>query len=198
MRLQSALLVVCGIALAACSDDPTSPATSFSGSLSFNYTGAGASAATSFSANGSVTPSTIIGNSGFGSNSWALADVNAANGETDIFASVPVTSSTWNNAIITVDRTSIGASTIDPSCSANVCTSVTVVFGTNASESTDAYECELTSGSVNISSVTSTNVTGSFSGTGTCTFTATGATSNFTVTSGVFNTDVATNLPGGA
>jgi hypothetical protein len=192
MRLQRALLVVCGIALAACSDSPTAP-TTVSGSLSFNYTGAGATAATTFSANGSLP--TNIGLGGWGTNSWAAADVDAAAGETDIIASVPVTASTWNQAVITIDRTTVGNSTISSSCSAANCTSVTVIFGTNAGFTSDTYECELTTGTVNISSITSATVTGSFSGTGSC-FNSLGAQSNFTVTSGVFSAGVASQLAG--
>jgi len=192
MRLQSALLVVCAAALAACNDSSTAP-TTVNGSLSFNYTGAGASAATTFSANGDV-PTSVV--NGFGSNSWAAAEVDAANVETDVVAFVPKSSSTWDEAVITVNRTSIGSSTISSSCATSNCPSVTIIFGVSQAQSTYTYLCELTNGSVNISSISSSRVTGSFSGTGTCT-NSLNVVSNFTVTSGIFDAGVTTQAIGG-
>lgn len=190
MRLQSVLVLALGVALASCSDSPTEPTVGASGSLSFTYTGAGAANATSYSASGAI-PVNI--NNSFGSNSWAAGSVDQANGETAIAASVPRTANTWDLTVITIARTTTGTSNINAACTANVCTDVSIVFGSSQTETSFTYLCVLTSGSVTISAISSSNVTGTFSGTGTCS-SATGAVTQFTITGGTFNVGVTTQL----
>jgi hypothetical protein len=183
--------MACGIALASCGgDDPTEP-TTVSGSLAYSYTGAGATSATAYSASGSI-PLNVTNN--FGTNSWAAGSVNSTNSETDIAASVPRGNNTWDLTVITINRTTAGTAQINASCTAANCTEVAVIFGSSQTESSFTYFCELTTGSVTISSISSSNATGTFSGTGTCT-SATGVTTNFTVTSGTFNVGLTSAVP---
>jgi hypothetical protein len=186
VRLNSAFVLALGVVLAGCGDSPTEPTLGVSGSTSFTYTGAGAANATSYSASGAV-PANF--ETTWGSSSWAAGGVDGT-AETDIIASVPRTSSTWDVAIITINRTTPGTSTISSSCTANVCTSVSVIF--NASQdllTSYSYFCTLTTGSVTISSASATNATGTFSGSGTCVNSA-DVESAFTITNGSFNVGI--------
>ena len=192
VRLSKIFLVAGAIALAGCSDDPTSPNTGVSGSLSFSYTGAGATSATSFSASGAA-PSDVNGNAG--TNSWAVGGVSAADVQTVIVASVPKTSTTWDQTVIGIDRTTVGTSAIGSSCTdENSCTGVFVTFGTNQAGTAFTYFCSLTSGSVTISAISSTNVTGTFSGTGTCFTSSSGTPTSFAITNGTFNVGITSQL----
>jgi hypothetical protein len=189
VRLKSAFLLAFGAVVAGCSDSPTEPTIGVSGSTSFSYTGAGATSATSYSASGAV-PANI--ETTWGSSSWAAGGVES--GETAIMASVPRASNRWDITIISIDRTSIGTSNIVASCSANVCTSVSVIF--NVSQdlfSSFNYFCTLTTGSVTISSITSTNVQGTFSGSGTCS-NPSDVETPFTVTNGAFNVGITPDI----
>jgi hypothetical protein len=190
VKIKSILVGLLGVALAGCSDDPVSPTGTVSGSLSFNYTGAGTTSSTAYSASGNVP--TNVGTT-FGTSSWAAAGVDATAGETAVIASVPKTTTTWDLTVITAARTTTGTSNINANCTANACTTVTVFFGSNQSETAFTFFCELTSGTVNITAISSTNVTGTFSGSGTCE-TPTGASTPFTVTNGTFNTGISTQL----
>jgi hypothetical protein len=183
VRLKNALLLACGIALAGCGgDDPTSPL-SVSGSMSFTYTGAGAASATLFSASGAPDLTSPDGN---GTTPWATGNVYTTSGYTDITASLPKTSSTWDNAAVTINRTTTGTNNISASCvSGSNCTGVSISFGTTASGGY-AFVCSLSSGTVTISSISSSNATGTFSGTGNC-FSSGGVQSSFTLTNGTFN-----------
>jgi hypothetical protein len=190
VKIKGILVGLLGVALAGCSDDPVSPTGSVSGSLSFNYTGAGATSSTAYTASGNV-PANV--QTTFGTSSWAAGGVDAAAGETAVIAAVPKTSTTWDITLLTAARTTTGASTINASCTASACTTVTVIFGSNQSETSFTFLCELTTGSVNITAISSTNITGTFNGTGTCE-TPTGASTPFTVTNGTFNTGISTQF----
>jgi hypothetical protein len=190
-----ALLVACA-GLAACGDDPASP-NGISGSLGFSYTGAGAAASTSFSANGTI-PSTVgssTGGNNLGSGSWAAGSISPTTNYTTVGAAISRSSSAWDVTSISIARKTVGTSTVDPNCDdeAQNCTGVFVFFNFNPNGDTFSYMCALTTGSVTISAISATNITGSFSGSGEC-FTPTGAFSSFTVTNGSFNVGVTTQL----
>ena len=189
MRFKVALLA-CSVALLGCSDDPVSP-TGVSGSLSFSYTGAGATASTTFNANGAIP--TNIGNS-FGTGSWAAGSVSQTSNYVVIGGSIAKTSTTWDLTSIGIARKTVGTSTIDSSCDEEEeCTGVFVSFNQGQSDNAFTHYCWLTSGSVTISAISSTNITGTFSGSGFC-YSHTGAETAFTVTNGSFNVGVTTQL----
>jgi hypothetical protein len=188
MKLNKVLVLASAIALAGCSDDPPTGPGSVSGSLSFNYTGAGATSAQTYTASGTAPANPETDN---GTNAWAVGGVSTAENATVVLASRPVSgsTSTWDQIFVITNRTSAGTETIDSGCddeAASNCTGIMLFFGTNASGTTASYTCFLTTGSVTLSNVSTTNVTGTFSGSGSC-FSATGATSNITITNGTFN-----------
>jgi hypothetical protein len=184
-------------ALASCGgDDPTDPNTGVSGAMSFSYTGAGASSSTTFSASGSI-PLNVGSDtsSNLGSGAWAAGSVSPTANYVIVGGVIPRSSTAWDITQVSAARKTVGTSTIDPNCDAEAtnCTGVFVFFNFNGNGDTFSYLCQLTTGTVTISAISSTNITGTFSGTGQC-FTALGATSNFTVNNGTFNVGVTTQL----
>ena len=187
MRIKVALLV-CTVALLGCSDDPTSP-TGASGSLSFSYTGAGATASTSFNASG-----TIPTGGSLGAGSWAAGGISETSNYVVVGAAISRTSATWDITSIGIARKTVGTSSIDPNCVEDeLCTGVFVTFGQGQTDATFSYTCALTTGSVTISAISSTNASGTFSGTGFC-YSPAGAETAFTVTNGSFNVGITSEV----
>jgi hypothetical protein len=183
VRITRALFVVLGVALASCSDNTTEPTIGASGSLSFSYTGAGAASATQYSATGAIPSNFGVNN---GSSAWAAGFTDASTTQTGVVAFVPKGGNTWDETIISINRATVGSSTIG-TCTADNCTEVAVMFGANQNETNFTYSCTLTTGTVNITAISSTNVTGTFSGTGTCFQAGATGTTAFAVTNGTFN-----------
>jgi hypothetical protein len=195
MKLKSVLAFAFAVALAGCGDSTTPTVTI--GSLSFTYTGAGAATATTYAATGTI-PATVNtnGTSSLGTIPWAAGSVDQTNNFTIIGASVPRTPTTWDVTNIVATRTTVGTSPIAANCDdpeATDCTGVMALFGMNPNGDSFAYLCALSTGSVTISTITSTNITGTFSGSGAC-FTEEGAASAFTVTNGIFNVLITNQL----
>jgi hypothetical protein len=191
VRIRSAFLLALGVAVAACSDNPTEP-TGVSGSLSFSYTGAGTTSATTYSASGSI-PTNI--NSSLGSNAWAVGSVDPNSNYVVVGAVIPRTSTTWDITSVGIGRKTVGTSDIDPNCDIESpdCTGIFVLFGQGQTDSNFSFGCSLTTGTVTITSISSSNITGTFSGSGDC-FAPNGAFSDFTVTNGTFNVGISTQL----
>jgi hypothetical protein len=188
------LLFAISIALAACGGDATSTTapsavtTSTAGTVSFSFTNG---AAGSFSASGS-TPTTNT--SVFGTAPWATGVRDDAKQALVVVGIVPKTSTTWDFAMIRIKRLTVGSNTIIAPCADSSCTGLIIAFESNQGGSVFTLACVLTSGTVSISSLSSTRATGTFSGSGTCAGQA-GATSAFTVTGGTFDVPV---VPGTA
>lgn len=185
MKITRALSLVLAVTVAGCSDSPNEPETvGVSGSLSFTYNGAGAATATQYSATGAI-PSNFGTNNG--SQPWAAGAVDASSNATIVYAFVPNGSNSWNWSYIQINRTTVGSSTIDPSCSSSTCTEFGVWFGMNSNGTNYTYICTLMSGTVNITAISATNATGTFSGTGQCDVAGSTTPTTFTVTNGNFN-----------
>lgn len=183
--------------LAACGSDSKSPTDinngNVSGTASFTYTGGGGG---SYSATGAIA-SSAIQTTPFAT-TWATGWKDNSDNSTNIAANIPRTGGLADFLVITINSQTTGAATIDPNCSptnTTSCNEVVFVIGMNASGETFSYGCLLESGTITILSISSTNATGSFAGSGTC-FDASQATSAFTVTNGSFNVPLLTNIPG--
>lgn len=180
--------------LAACGGDSTTNPidVATSGSMSFNYTGGGNG---TFSATGGIT-SAALASSPY-TTTWAAGFKEASDNSTTIAANVPRTATTSDISAITVKGQSTGTFTIDPSCvetSTSTCNDVLLITGWASGGQTFSSSCLLSSGSITISTLSSTNAVGTFSGSGTC-FTATGASSVWVVSNGAFNVPVLANAP---
>lgn len=165
--------------------------TGASGSLSFSYTGAGATAATSFSASGAI-PSNI--DNGLGSGSWAAGSVSPTTNYVEIGAAIPKTSTTWDITVVQIARKTVGTSSISGTCEdEEECTGVFVIFNQGQTDNSFTHYCYLETGSVTISAISSSNISGTFTGSGFC-YAPTGTETPFTVTNGSFNVGVTTQL----
>jgi hypothetical protein len=159
---------------AACSDEESG----LNGSLSFNHSG---SISGSFSAVGRFP---IFGE--FGTSAWAMGSRDDQNDVIGVIALAPRESGRYDMVVLAVPRVAPGSATIDANCSGPACAVVTVEFGLSEEDSDFSHLCFLDAGTVAISAISDTRVSGSFSGTGTCTD-DTGATTSFGVTSGSFS-----------
>lgn len=196
MRFKPVAVIACLSLLAGCGSDTTSSVDitngTISGSLSFNYTGAGSG---TYNATGAVSVATLSSTPYV--TTWAMGFKNATDNSTNFAANIPKSGGTSDFALVSVKGQSTGTVTIDPSCSptnTNSCSGVALLLGQNSSATTFSYLCTLTSGSITIASLSGTTATGTFSGSGTC-FTGTGTSSAWVVTNGAFNVPVLPNVP---
>ena len=193
MKISYAFALVLAAAVAGCSDSNEPGTTGVAGQFTFSYTGAGVANATTFTANGAMPTNAIVNN---GTNPWSVGyvDASATAPSTTIIGVVPRSSTTWDMALVNIDRTTVGTSNISSTCTADNCTSVGVAFGSNQNETNYLYSCTLTSGTVNLTTINATTAAGTFSGTGTCFNSQTGAETPFTVTNGSFNVGITSQL----
>jgi hypothetical protein len=174
--------------LASCSDDKVGPGGVVTGSFSFNF-GGGISG--TYSASGTF-PTNASQQS---TSNWSAGQIETSENQVWVAAAVPASSTTHNYALLITDRTTVGTSTIVSSCSASNCADFIFLFGaSNSSTAIDpAQTCFLTSGTINITSISSTRVTGTFSGAGNC-VSSSNVTTSFTVTSGTFDVPLVAGL----
>jgi hypothetical protein len=185
VKISRAFLLLLGASLAGCgSDNPNEPTVGASGTLSYTYTGAGAATATQYTATGAMPSNYGVNN---GTQPWAAGAIDASSNATIVYSFIPKTSNSWDWSFIQINRTTVGSSSIDVNCTADNCTDFGVWFGTNGNGTNYSFICTLTTGTVAITAITSTNATGTFSGSGTCFASGTGAETPFTVTNGSFN-----------
>lgn len=180
-----------GLALISCSSDSTTAPTTVgeSGSMSFSYTGAGGGG--SYSAAGAVPASTQNQNT-FGATAWAAALLALSSSTSiDVISAIPRSTTTWDLASVELGQQTIGTFQINTSTCTSVCNAVVVEFGMNANGSTFTYICTLTTGTITLTSKSSTRIVGSFSGSGTC-ITSTGVSSAHTITNGTFDVGIFT------
>lgn len=196
MKFKRTALIVSLSFLAACGSDSTSPSDiingAISGSLSFNYTGGGGG---SYSATGAIT-SAALASSPF-TTTWAIGFKNATDNSTNVAANIPKTTNVSDIAAISVKGQSTGTFSIDPACTVtktSTCNDVSLFIGQNSSTGTFGSVCTLTAGSIGISSLSSTNATGVFSGSGSCVSSA-GSVSTWVVLNGTFNVPVLASVP---
>ena len=185
MRLAH-LPILAGLAVLASCGDSTSPDVTVSGSASFTFTGGGGG---TFSATGGISAADINSSTVPYTKNFAAGYTSSTDNSTNVVANVPTTGGLSNLMVVTFKGQTAGTGTISGTCSSSSTVSCNDVFfeiGQSAGGSSYSYLCFTTSGTVTVTSISSTNVTGSFSGSGSC-VTPTGATSAFVVTNGTFN-----------
>jgi hypothetical protein len=163
--LLGALLIVA----TSCSDS-TGP-DAFGGSLSFSYSGATSG---TFNASGSILAEDPL------ASTWAVGTRDEENEILTVAANFARSSNSFDDIVIDLPQLTTGTVTV-----ANGAT-IVMTFARNASGTTAAWDCALTSGSVTVTSLSGTRGRGSFAGTGSC-FPPTGAPVAFTVTNGSFD-----------
>jgi hypothetical protein len=192
MRLRPFALIAALSLLSACgSDSPTAPG-AVSGTVTFTFTGGGGG---SYSATGGIL--STASDATAQSTTWSAGWKDNADASLNI-ASNQVTSSTLSNFFgIVINRQTVGTATINSSCvstSTTSCTDVILFIGFTAGGSSN-FICALDAGSVTVATVTSSRITGSFSGTGTCVNNSS-STSAFAITNGSFDVPLLSSVPG--
>ena len=109
---------------------------------------------------------------------WAGADAHPVEHAFSIHAAMVLTSSVYDEVDIYVDRDNSGSATIGGTGGASLEFTITEFGGVDT--------CILTTGTITLASVTGTRVTGTLSGTGTCTHES-GETRAFSITDGTFD-----------
>lgn len=181
---------------ASCSDSPTEPQLAAAGSLAFGYNGGTLVAAGTYSASGGLPTSEAEQST----RAWAAAVRDAQNANNiGVISSSPRANNRADLVILSFDRSTAGSSTIDmDSCTEDDCAGMVFWYNLSQSQSSAGEVlCGLETGTMTIATLTATRVTGTFSGTGSCTslddfmtFTA------FTVTNGTFDAPVLPDIPG--
>jgi hypothetical protein len=169
-------LLAGALALVASCGDSGTGSNNLSGSVSFTYSGA---ISGSFSASGALPVVTSQE-----TQQWAVGARDDSQGEVIVEALKPRTSTSHDVVILFITRTTVGSSLVD--CGQNVCADLFFDFDVNNSSEDVQQSCFLASGTLNIATITSSRVTGTFSGTGSC-FALGGGAASFTVSSGAFD-----------
>mgnify|MGYP003580820456 CR=1 FL=1 len=175
-------LVAVLAALTGCSDS-TSPVVGFNGAGSFTYTGAGGG---THSASGDFTAVTAAN---LYAEDWAYGVRSDAEVVTGVFSNQPRTTTTHDMMVIGINRVTAGSSSISAECEPEVdeaCTGFVFYRGQSNAFGTFEHVCILTSGSVNITSISNSRMVGTFSGSGFC-FDNEQNEDSFTVTNGSFD-----------
>lgn len=188
-----AVLVSLAALMACGSDSVTNPINAVtSGSLSFNYTGGGGG---SYNATGGISSATLASTPY--TTTWAAGYKDATDNSTNIASNIPRTSTTSDVVVITIKGQTATTGTINVNCVTSgtvACNSVNLLLGQSSSGATFSNICSLESGSVTLASISSTNATGSFSGSGMC-FSSAGTTSAWVVINGAFNVPLLPTVP---
>jgi hypothetical protein len=187
MRSKNALLAASLALLIGCSSDAVSPS-ALSGTLAFSYSGGSSG---TFSATGALS-------AGTSATGYAVGGRDQTNTGTVVLASFPRTATTSDIVSLFIPRLTSGSSTVDVACVTTTCAGLSVTFGSaNAGGGSFVQLCFLTTGTLTITTISSSRATGTFSGTGDCfSQTALGTTSAFTVTGGTFDVAIVPLLTG--
>jgi hypothetical protein len=192
LRHRTYILVAALGILSACSDSPTANDIGVSGSVSFNYTGAGGGA---YNATGAITATasqqTIF------TTDWATGFKEDASTSTNVEANVAQAGGVGNLFFLTVGRQTVGSSDIPVTCTTDnpACTDILFVVG-GAQSGNFQFFCRLESGTVTVTAISANNAQGTFAGSGTCvTGGATQTESPFAITSGSFNVPLVVTPP---
>ncbi len=175
------LALLAALAFASGCSDTTEPIVGFNGALSFTYTGAGGgthNASGDFTSAGQVTTS-----------SWAVGSRYETDATLGVVSVQPRSSTTHDMTILAVTRLTPGSTGVGAGCDPDVdvdCTGIVFYRGLSNTGFTYEFFCVLTTGSVAISSISSTRAQGTFSGTGFC-YDFDGVEQSFTMTNGTFN-----------
>ena len=173
------LVVVALFASLSCGDS-SGPNTM--GSMSFTFTGGGGG---SFTASGVAPSFSAAPPTG---STWAGGYIEA--GEMFVGGSRPRSAGLVDLAVLRIGRTTTGSEPIDPDCDidgAAACNTLFLFLNFNGNGDTGDFFCGLTSGTIVVTSASSSRAQGTFSGTGECIAGTGGAITAFAVSNGTFD-----------
>ena len=191
MRHRAYAWLAAALLMGGCSDNPLGTNATVSGSVSFNYTGGGGG---SYNANGAI--SALASQTTIHTTNWATGWRDNSTTSIDAAANVPQSGNLGNYFFIVVGRQSVGSSTIDLGCTSTnpACTGVELIIGATQDGKNFQYFCELSSGTVSITSIGNDNAQGTFAGSGTCAPPGSAPTA-FSITNGSFNVPLVVTPP---
>ena len=196
--MKRSVLYVAAVAafVAGCGDGGTDPQLSASGSVSFSYNGGSLAPAGSYSASGGMPLSEAEQTT----RAWAAGVRDTENqNNIGVVASVPKANNRFDLVVLAFDRSTAGNSTIDlENCTEVDCAAMVAFYNVSESQNaTGEVLCGLETGTMTLTSVSSTRATGTFSGTGSCSSFDSELTTVYTVTNGTFDVPLLSNVPGG-
>jgi hypothetical protein len=177
---------------AACSSSTAPNNSASSGTVSFTYTGAGGG---SYNATGAVVATSAAAQH---ASTWASAFNVSADNSILVFSNKATNGGLADQTILVVARQTPGTSSIATSCEpteTSTCSFFAFVIGGDATGEDFDYSCFMASGSITISEVSGTRVSGTFSGAGLCVNGDTFELSNATVSNGSFAVPFLTGPP---
>jgi hypothetical protein len=177
-------LLAAALALVASCGDSGTENNNLSGSVNFTYSGA---ISGSFAASGALPVITSLE-----TQQWAVGARDEANGEIIVEALKPRTSTSHDVAVLFIPRLTVGSSSVD--CPQTTCAGGFFDFDVNNSTGDSQQTCFLATGTLTISTITSSRVTGTFSGTGSC-VDASQNIAAFSVNSGTFDVALVQDVP---
>jgi hypothetical protein len=172
--------------LASCSDSNDPDNLIASGTVEFSYSGAPGGTY-------DVTGAVPISQSQAFTTSWAAGARDDDNDVLDVVSVRARGSGLFDDVFISIPRVTPGNVTVSSSCTAEYCAEMAFTIGASTSSAVDfEHFCELESGTLTITSISSTRATGTFSGIGVC-FDDQINESNFAVSGGSFDVALTSN-----
>ena len=178
------LVLVASLALLPSCKDSTGPS-GLNGTLTFAYSGAMTG---NFSASGQFNPVNME------TEAWAAGERDDATGELFVGAAVPRNASSHDILGMAIERLTTGSADINANCTSN-CAFVAIIFGNNNTGSGFLLACDIETGTVTITEISTTRARGTFSGTGTCAPPAGTPAQAFTVANGTFDVALISSVP---
>jgi hypothetical protein len=178
------LVLVASLALLPGCKDSSGPS-GLNGTLSFSYSGA---LTGNFSASGQFNPVNME------TVSWAAGERDEANGILFVGAAVPRNATSHDILGIEIERLTPGTATIAANCNTN-CAFVALIFGNDNTGSSFLLGCDIETGTVTITEISTTRARGTFSGNGTCFPPAGGNPQAFAVANGAFDVALVSTIP---
>lgn len=164
---------------AACGDESPTETTYPSGSLSFSYASENSPLSGNFAAVGAISEDADNEN-------WAAA-VRQNGGA--VMMGNEVSGSAESVAIVSLPNAAAGNTPVTEECD-TACASVSFLLEKTVGGVTRSYMCDMTSGTISVSTLSASRVKGTFSGTGYCSSLEDDNAPTITITNGAFDTPV--------
>lgn len=178
------MLLLGAFAFLASCEDASGPNGLFTGTVTFNFTGAGGG---TFNVTGAIP----LNEDNLYRQDWAVGGADDTEGTLVVTAVRAQGNGDFDQLVLTIPRLTPGGATIE-TCTTADCAALAFTLGSNEDNLLSYnFVCTLTTGTLTLTTISSIRATGSFSGTGTC-VDGSENQSNFIVNGGSFDVVVVT------